>query len=75
MSSLIRRLEIRILKARKYVRQEWRIDPQTDMPVRLPKGTGNIIRNDHTNTGSRHWPRPTGRPKGYDRDGRKVRAA
>lgn len=58
MSSLVRRLEIRILKARGYVRETWRINKDTGAPVRLRPGEGRIIRPDGSLTKTPRWPRP-----------------
>lgn len=56
MSSLIRRLQIRILKRKGCVRETWRII--NGEPVRLRKGEGRIILPDGAITTSTHWPRP-----------------
>lgn len=54
MSSFVRRLEIRILRKKGYVRQLWKII--NDTPVRVKHG--NIITPSGDTTGSPRWPRP-----------------
>lgn len=54
MSSFVRRLEIKILKRKGYVRQLWKII--NDMPVRVKHGM--IITPAGDSTKSPRWPRP-----------------
>lgn len=61
MSSLVRRLQIRILKRKGYTRQVHRVhmSETTGIPtlIRLKRGEGEIIAPDGTSTNSRNWPR------------------
>ena len=54
MSSFVRKLEIKILKARGYVRETWKI--VEGRPVRLAKGEGRIASPEGKLT--TYWPRP-----------------
>lgn len=54
MSSLVRRLQIRILKRQGYVRETWAI--RDGQPVRLRKGEGRIASTAGVLT--KFWPRP-----------------
>lgn len=57
MSSFVRRLEIKILKAKGYVRETWRISPVTNEPERISKGRGRIVAPSGDSS-TPHWPRP-----------------
>ena len=57
MSSFVRRLEIKILKAKGCVRETWRISPVTNEPERISKGRGRIVAPSGDSS-TPHWPRP-----------------